>query len=121
MPSFCNNNRQFGWEDASRVLTLLPERSHRMEIIVETYVPTGEPSSAGLRVRPLPGQGVDPKLKVECSRSMRRQYPAGSLFLLTVKQIDREGTQFLYAHHAAPFQHVSREEAKRFISTMFGA
>lgn len=53
-----------------------------MEIIVETYVSSGEPSSASLRVRPLSGQGVDPDLKVECSRSMRRQYPAGSLFRL---------------------------------------
>jgi hypothetical protein len=90
-----------------------------MEIIVETYVPYGEPSSAGLRVRPLPGQGVDPKLKVECSRSMRQQYPAGSLFRLVVKLTEREGTKFLYAYHAAPFEHVSREEAERFISTMF--
>lgn len=99
----------------------LPEWSHRMEIIVETYVPSGEPSSASLRVRPLPGQGVDPDLKVECSRSMRRQYPAGSLFRLSVKLSDRHGTPFLYAHYAAPFEHVSCEEARRFISTMFGA
>ena len=51
---------------------------------------------------------------------MRRQYPAGSLFRLSVKLTDREGAQFLYAHHATPFEHVNREEAKRFISTMFG-
>lgn len=56
-----------------------------MEIIVETYVPAGEPSLAGLRVRPLPRQGVDPNLKVECSLSMRRQYPAGALFRLTME------------------------------------
>lgn len=92
-----------------------------MEIIVETYVPSGEPSSAGWRVRPLLGQGVDPSLKVECSRSMRQQHPAGSLFRLTVKLSDRQSTPFLYAHPSAPFEHVSREEAKRFISTMFGA
>ncbi|MFM0239883.1 MULTISPECIES: hypothetical protein [Paraburkholderia] len=90
-----------------------------MEIIVETYKPYGEPSSAGLRVRPLPGQGFDTNLKVECSRSMRQQYPAGSLFRLVVKMIEREGTKFLYAYHAAPFEHVSREEAEQFISTMF--
>lgn len=90
-----------------------------MEIIAETYVPYGEPSSADLRVRPLPGQGVDPKLKVECSRSMRQQYPAGALFRLVVKLTEREGKKFLYAYHAAPFEHVSREEAERFISTMF--
>ena len=92
-----------------------------MEIIVETYVPSGEPSSAGLRVRPLPGQGVDTNLKVECSRSMRQQHPAGSLFRLTVKPSDRQGTPFLYANPSASYEHVSREEATRYISTMFGA
>ncbi|MCE4058718.1 hypothetical protein LXM60_00655 [Pandoraea sputorum] len=92
-----------------------------MEIIVETYVPSGEPSSASLRVRPLPGQGFAPSLKVECSRAMRKQYPAGSLFRLSVTLTAREGTPFLYAHHAAPFEHVSQDEARRFISTMFGA
>jgi len=45
----------------------------------------------------------------------------GSPLRHTVKLIYREGTQFLYAHHAAPFEHMGREEAKRFISTMFGA
>ncbi|VVE46899.1 hypothetical protein PAN31108_04464 [Pandoraea anhela] len=92
-----------------------------MEINVETYVPSGEPSSAGLRVRPIPGQGVDPKLKVECSRSVRQQYPVGSLFRLSVKLTDREGTQFLYAHYAAPFQHASREESERIILTIYGS
>lgn len=92
-----------------------------MELIVETYLPSGEPSSASLRVRPLAGQGVDRTLKVECSRSMRQQHPVGSLFRLPVTRTDRKGLLFLYAHHAAPFEHVSREEAKRFISTAFGA
>lgn len=92
-----------------------------MEIIVETYAPSGEPSSASLSVRPLPGQGVDPTPNVECNRSIRQQHPVGSLFRLSVKLTDRKGTPFLYAHHAAPFEQVSRDEARRFISTIFGS
>jgi hypothetical protein len=92
---------------------------YRMEIIVETYVPNGEASSAEIRVRPLPGQGIDPALNVECSRSLRQHYPIGSLFRLKVKLTDRKGTPFLYAHYAAPFEHVSIEEARRFIVITF--
>lgn len=91
-----------------------------MEIIVETYVAHGEPSSARLRVRPLPGQGVDTSLRVECSRAMRDEHPAGSLFRLVVKRIYRKGTPLLYAKPIEPFERVSAEEAQRFILTMYG-
>lgn len=87
---------------------------------METFFAYGEPSSASLRVRPLPGQGLDTKLRVECSRAMRRQYPPGSLFRLTLKLIYREGTPLLYAHHTAPFEHISIEKAERFINMMYG-
>lgn len=90
-----------------------------MEIIVETYRAHGEPSSAGLRVRPLPGQGIDTSLRVECSRSMRDQYHEGSLFRLIVKLTARKGTPLLYANYRDPWEHVSRQEAKRFIAQQF--
>ncbi|WP_406867714.1 hypothetical protein [Paraburkholderia fungorum] len=90
-----------------------------MEIIVETYVAHGEPSSARLRARPLPGQGVDTSLHVECSRAMRHEHPAGSLFRLVVKRIYRKGTPLLYARPTEQFELVSEEEAQRFISTMY--
>ncbi len=92
----------------------------RMEIIVETYVPHGKASSAELRVRPPPGQGFDPNLNVACSRSMRKQYPVGSLLRLTVKDTYREGTPYLHARYTAPVEQVSIDEARRFISVMFG-
>lgn len=90
-----------------------------MELIVETNVPSGEPSSAHLPVRPLPGQGVGPTLDVECSSSIRQQHPAGLLFLLPAKLTACEDTPFLYVHHAAPVEHMIPEGAWRFISTMF--
>jgi len=88
-------------------------------MIVETYRAHGEPSSASLRVRPLPGQRVDTSLRVECSRSMRDQYPEGSLFRLIVKLTDRKGTPLLYSNYRDPWQHVSRQEAERFIAQQF--
>lgn len=92
-----------------------------MEIIVETYVPHGEASSAELRVQPLPGQGFSTNLNVACSRSMRKQFPPGSLLRLTVNVTYREGTPYLRTRYAAPIEHVSIDEASRFISAMFGS
>jgi len=51
---------------------------------------------------------------------MRAQYPVGTLFRLDLKLIHRLGTPLLYAHHAAPFERVSVDEAQRFIAAMFG-
>ncbi|WP_157697725.1 hypothetical protein [Caballeronia calidae] len=91
-----------------------------VEIIVETFWAHRETSSSSVRVRPLPGQGFSTRLRVECSKSMRQQYPIGSLFRLDVKLIHREGTPLLYAHYAAPFERVSIDEAQRFIAVMYG-
>jgi hypothetical protein len=92
-----------------------------MELIVETFRAYSEASASPIRVRPLPGQGVPTALRVECSKSMRDQYPVGTLFRLDVKLIHRIGTPLLYAHFAAPFERVTPEEAARFIAKMFGA
>ncbi|MDR5733048.1 hypothetical protein QCE47_11925 [Caballeronia sp. LZ025] len=89
-----------------------------MEIIVETFRAFGEASAAAIRVRPLAGQGFSTALRVECSRSMRQQYPVGTLFRLAVKPIER-GTPLLYAHHAAPFERVTRDEAQRSIAEKY--
>lgn len=92
-----------------------------MEIVVETYTPHGEPSPAKRRVRPLPGQGFDTSLKVRCSRSMRDQFPVGARFLLVVKPNSRQGGNvFLEWDKTTAWQHVTREEADRFIAERFG-
>ncbi len=91
-----------------------------LEIIVETFRARGENSASPVRVRPLAGQGFSTELRVECSKSMRAQYPVGTLFRLDVRLIHRLATPLLYAHHAAPFERVGSDEAYRFIETMFG-
>src|SRR5690349_11874214 len=71
-----------------RVKSLLPlpcsnmdsetnEQAAAVEIIVETFRAHRETSSSSVRVRPLPGQGFSTTLRVECSKSMRQQYPVG--------------------------------------------
>lgn len=92
-----------------------------LEIIVETFRARCENSASPVRVRPLAGQGFSKELRVECSKSMRAQYPIGTLFRLNVRLIHRLGTPLLYAHHAAPFERVGLDEAFRFIDTMFGS
>ena len=83
---------------------------------VETYLNPGEPSSKGIRVRPLPGQGMSPNVNVECSSRMRSTHPVGTVFRLQCKLSAREGgPPFLYSSFHWPYQVVSREEATRVL------
>jgi hypothetical protein len=59
-----------------------------MFVIVETFLNNGEPSSAKYRVRPLPGQGFDKCMRVQCSRAMRNSYPLGSKFRIPVDLVE---------------------------------
>jgi hypothetical protein len=52
-----------------------------------------------VQVRPLPGQGLDPTLNVECSRSLREQHPVGTKLRMKVQLTDMDGTEFLYSYH----------------------
>lgn len=84
--------------------------------VVETYKAVGEQSSKSLRARPLPGQGVDTGMKVECSSKMRDSQPAGTLFHIHAKITDREGgPDFLYTSFRWPYEVVSQEQAKKII------
>lgn len=85
--------------------------------VVETYQAIGEQSSKSLRARPLPGQGVDTDMKVECSSKMRDSQPAGTLFHIHAKITDREGgPDFLYTSFRWPYEVVSPERAKKIIA-----
>lgn len=67
-----------------------------MDIIVETFLNVGEPSSASFRVRPIFGQAVPTTMRVQCSKAMRHAYPLGTKFKLSVDVVQREqGGNFL--------------------------
>jgi len=85
-------------------------------VVIETYRNTHGGSSKSIRARPLPGQGLDTAMNVECSSSMRKEHPVGSKFLIQAKVTSREnGTPFLYSHYRSSYQVLSDEEAGEII------
>lgn len=56
-------------------------------LIIGNYIPDVkcetfmDPETGRKRVRPLPGQGLPTYLVIECSRSIRDEYPVGTRFL----------------------------------------
>ena len=91
--------------------------SHYQDIIIETFRNTGGGSSKSIRARPVAGQGLDTSMKVECSSSMRKNHPVGTLFLLQAKVTNREGgTPFLYAHFDTPYKVITSNEANEFLN-----
>lgn len=69
-------------------------------VLVESYRPE---STAGLHgsvhIRPCPDQGVPTTMHVECSKSLVRNYPLGTIFRIRAKLTNREGSgDFLYSY-----------------------
>ena len=90
--------------------------SHYRNVVIETYRNIYGGSSKSIRARPLPGQGLDTTMNVECSSKMRKGHVVGTKFLLQAKVTDRKGgTSFLYAHYDSPYRVVNEEEAREFI------
>lgn len=86
--------------------------SHYRKVAIETIRNPAEPSSKSYRARPLPGQGLDTEMRVECSSKMRNAHPPGTVFIVTAKVTDREdGTPFLYTHFNWAYEIVARAEA----------
>lgn len=86
------------------------------DIVIETYAGKDTISSEGIRARPLPGQGLDTSMNVECSSKMRKSYPIGTKFLIQAKVTSREGgTPFLYSHYNSNYKVLSTDEAECFI------
>ena len=95
--------------------------SHYRNVVIETYRNIHGASSKSIRARPLPGQGLDTSMNVECSSKMREGHPVGTKFLLQAKVTNREGgPPFLYAHFNSAYRVVSSEEAKTLIDEMHG-
>lgn len=87
-------------------------------LLVQTYWNRGELSDAAIRVRPLPGQGLDPTLNVECSRSMRTAHPVGTIFMIDAKLSFKGETPYLSSHYTWPYTIVSKEDAARHLSAL---
>jgi hypothetical protein len=91
--------------------------SYYRRVAIENFRNPGEPSSKRLRARPLPGQGLDIGMRVECSAKMREGHPLGTVFIVQAQVIDREGgPPFLYTHFNWAYEVVNRKEAENRIA-----
>lgn len=70
-------------------------------IDVESYLPDRTSGLHGpVHIRPLPGQGFLPELRVQCSKKLSEKYPVGTRFRIKVKLTDRDdGGEFLYSSY----------------------
>lgn len=91
------------------------------QVLIQSYVPSGEASTKEVRARVVPGQRLPEGISVECSGSMRRSKPPGTYFVVRGKITDRlGGPSFLYTHHSWPYRVLSEAEAKAWLSEHFG-
>jgi hypothetical protein len=88
--------------------------SHYKKVVIETYTGPRETHQVP-HARPLPGQGFDTGLKVECSKAMRRVHPIGSKFLIEARVKEAYGTKFLYSHHAWGWKLLTELQAQDYI------
>jgi hypothetical protein len=79
--------------------------SSYQQIVVETYFAKKSGKSSKIHVRPVDGQAHPTTMDVECSRSMRKDHPVGTLFRIFVKVTNKEGGKpFLYSSYKWPYE-----------------
>jgi hypothetical protein len=92
-----------------------------MQIIIETFVASGESSSSLIRARAFPGQGFPSHVRVECSKSMRSRHPVGTLFLIWATWKSKlGGPPFLYSSYRAQYEVLNQKQAEQFIKASDG-
>jgi hypothetical protein len=82
-------------------------------ILVESYRPASTSGLHGpVHIRPCAGQGFPTSLHVECSKSLSRNYPVGTVFRLRCKLTDLKGGRaFLYSHFKWAYDVIQRGES----------
>ena len=69
------------------------------EVIVESYRESGSGLHGDVHIRPLSGQGFVEGIRVECAKSLSRDFPIGTRFKIKAKLTDKEdGGEFLYSY-----------------------
>ena len=63
-------------------------------IEVESFIPG---KSGAAHIRPVAGGPYPTDLRVECSKSLSRNYPVGTRFRIKAKLTDMKGKPFLYS------------------------
>ena len=84
-------------------------------VIIETFLHSGGASKHLVRARPIPGQGLAPSMRVECSSSMRDRHPIGTKFKVWARIKDTDQTPHLYTFWRWKYDVVNDEETKNFL------
>lgn len=87
-------------------------------LFIQTFRHSGGNSCHSIRARPLAGQRFSTDLNVECSSTMRKEHPLGTIFQIWAKQTDREGKPSLFSHHSWGYSIVTRAEAEQAIASL---
>ncbi|MGZ3182859.1 MAG: hypothetical protein ACXU8N_10485 [Telluria sp.] len=75
-----------------------------------------DPHTGVAAIRPMPGQGFAPVLRVHGAGRLLREHPLGTCFLVRAKMSDRLGGEpFLYVYHGDEAQVLPAAEARRFL------
>lgn len=84
-------------------------------VVIETYQSHGEFSRHSIRARPLPKQGLQTLMKVECSASMRERHPVGTKFKVWAKIKATDDAPHLYTSWQWAYEVISDQDAQAFI------
>ena len=66
-----------------------PEEAYRY-VVVESYRESGSGLHGDVHVRPVAAEGFSPRMRVECSKILSRDYPVGTRFRIKAKLTDKE-------------------------------
>ena len=73
-------------------------------VIVESYRERGSGLHGDVHIRPIVSEGLPLGIRVECAKSLSRDYPVGTKFRIKAKLTDREdGGEFLYSYFGWKF------------------
>jgi N utilization substance protein B len=94
-----------------------PNSGDYLHCAVITFRTPQQLPTSKLKIKPLAGQGLPDHLRVECAREMLTKHAEGTIFKIQAKLTNSEGTAtFLDSLRSAPYEVLSPEEAKSFIS-----
>lgn len=80
------------------------------KILVESYYPDNTSGLHGkVHIRPCSGQGIDTTMHVRCSKDLSNKYPVGTVFKITGKITDKEGSRpFIHSHHNWEYEVITK-------------
>ena len=69
------------------------------DVVVESVRKSGSGLHGDVHIRPVAGQGYADDIRVECSKTLSRDFPVGTHFKIKAKLTDKEdGSEFLYSY-----------------------